>query len=81
MEYVALAKFIIEFIKECRENRSKNDIEEVALNRPLGRWLIRKQLRDKGHRGVKLRTSMRTLKEATMTDTDVKAFIANALDQ
>ena len=80
MEWVAIVTMIIEMVQKCRENRDAEAITADALNRPLGRWMIRAHLRDEGIRGKRLRSAMRQVKEKKISNKEIEAFIENALD-
>jgi len=79
MEWVAIVAAIMEMVQSCRENRDRDDIEADALNRPLGRWMIRRTLRDKGLRGEGLRNAMQQVRNHEMDDDDVRDFLTDAL--
>ncbi len=82
MEWIMIVTTIMEMVQKCRENRSKDEIEALATgNRPLGRYLIRRELRRKHSlRGADLRDAMRQVREHEMDDEDVCGFIDDALD-
>ena len=80
MEWIAIVTAIIEMIQKCREDRDRDEIERDALNRPLGRVMIRRALRNKGAKGFQLREAMEQVRHHTMHDDDVIDFISDALD-
>ena len=80
MEWVAIITMVIEMVQKCRENRSAEEITATALNRPVGRWMIRRHLIDQGIRGRELRDAMSQVRSHEITDDDVKSFVENALD-
>jgi len=79
MEWVAIITAIIEMIQQCKENREEDEIIADALNRPVGRWMIRAHLKSKGIRGRKLAGAMRDVRSHKMTDKDIEAFVSNAI--
>jgi len=81
MEWVAIIAAIIEMIQKCKEERDEDEITAAALNRPLGRWMIRAHLKSKGIRGKKLAQAMRDVRAHEMSDRDIEAFVANAIQQ
>ena len=78
MEWIAIVSMIVEMIQKCREERDNESITAIALNRPVGRWLIRREMKSRGLRGKKLRSAMRKVSEYEMSDSDVEAFVENA---
>ena len=78
MEWIAIVTMIVEMIQKCREERDNDSITAIALNRPVGRWLIRREMKSRGVRGKKLRAAMHKVSEYEMSDSDVEAFVENA---
>jgi Cys-tRNA synthase (O-phospho-L-seryl-tRNA:Cys-tRNA synthase) len=78
MEWIAIVTMIVEMIQKCREDRDNESITAIALNRPVGRWLIRREMKSRGLRGKKLRAAMQKVSDYKMSDSDVEAFVENA---
>jgi len=79
MEWVAIIQMIIQMIQQCNEERNSAEILVFALNRPLGRWMIRQHLRDNGVKGRRLRSAMSQVRARRISDKEIEAFIENAL--
>jgi len=79
MEWVTIVTMVIKMIQKCREERDAALITADALNRPLGRWMIRAHLKDNGIRGRTLAGAMRQVRAKPMSEKDIEVFIENAL--
>lgn len=80
MEWLILIMpIIVTMIQSCNKSQNVSEIQDAALNRPVGRVMIRWALRKEGFRGGKLREAMKEVRDYDMSDDDVKDFVLDAL--
>ena len=82
MDIGALLIVVMELIRGCRDENdlSEQQLRERLLNRRLGRWALRRELRRRGHSKSEIKDAMRTAKRWNPTDEDLEDVLTSALE-